>query len=102
MREIRTLELNKSDATTCWVINQAKTLRVCEGILWLTIEGDAEDRWLVAGDSIELAAGITVWLDSQTLDTRLTLASAPAEAKRVFWPFAGMPIRTPRNRYRLL
>jgi hypothetical protein len=102
MREIRTLELAQSDATTCWVLDQTKTVRVCEGLLWLTVEGDAEDRWLAAGDSIELTAKSVVWISSVSTISRVTLVTAPAEEKRGLWRLGNLQFRAARNKYRML
>ncbi|WP_233272600.1 DUF2917 domain-containing protein [Paraburkholderia acidisoli] len=38
----------------------AHELHVSEGELWLTIDGDAGDYWLRAGDAIDLAGGARV------------------------------------------
>jgi hypothetical protein len=77
MREIRTLEQRAGDVPECWFIDRAHTLTVCRGMLWLTVEGEPDDRWLGPGDSAELPARSTVWISSET-GSRFSLASAPA------------------------
>ncbi|MGA7814483.1 DUF2917 domain-containing protein, partial [Caballeronia sp.] len=74
MREIRTLELQQNEPTTCWLIDRPQTLRVCEGLLWLTVEGEPDDRWLSAGESLELSSRSTVWISSSTPSSRFVLA----------------------------
>jgi Protein of unknown function (DUF2917) len=77
MREIRTLEQRPGDAPACWFIDRPHTLTVCQGMLWLTVEGEADDRWLGPGDSAELSAHSKVWISSES-GCRFALASAPA------------------------
>src|ERR1700722_15088153 len=55
VREIRTLELEQGDAPECWCIDRPHTLTVCHGMLWVTIEDEPDDRWLRAGESVELS-----------------------------------------------
>ena len=52
MREIRTFELDHTDQTTGIFIDRPHTLRVCRGMLWITIAGETADLWLSAGESI--------------------------------------------------
>jgi hypothetical protein len=46
----------------------ARVVQVCEGRLWLTSAGSAEeasiDVWLVSGDSLELPAGLAVVMEA--------------------------------------
>jgi Protein of unknown function (DUF2917) len=77
MREIRTLEQRAGDAPECWFIDRAHSLTVCQGMLWLTVEGEPDDRWLGPGDSAELAAHSRLWISSET-GSRFSLASAAA------------------------
>jgi hypothetical protein len=102
MREIRTLELQQDEPTTCWLIDRPQTLRVCEGLLWVTVEGEPDDRWLSAGDSLELSSRSTVWISSSTPSSRFVLAAAPARSLTRFLAFNWMPVRLVRNRYRTL
>jgi hypothetical protein len=101
MREIRTLELKQSEATTCWIIDQSHTLRVCDGLLWLTIEGDSEDHWLGAGASIDLLAGCTVWVSSATPESRFVLASSSVALRAPLFRLNWAALRTARNRIRM-
>ena len=79
MREIRTLELQQSDVPVSWFIDRTHTLRVCQGLLWLTLEGELDDRWLRAGDSVTLPANSTIWISSPEADSRFALASTPTK-----------------------
>jgi hypothetical protein len=74
MREIRTFELDQADLATGIFIARPHTLRVCRGLLWITVEGEAADMWLSAGDTIELPAGTTVWVGAQAPGGRFDLA----------------------------
>jgi hypothetical protein len=75
MREIRTFELDRRDAPTRWVIDRPQTLRVTRGQIWLTIEGETDDHWLDAGESVELAAYSTIWVSGTKDASWFSLAS---------------------------
>jgi len=79
MREIRTLELQQSEVPVSWFIDRPHTLRVCQGLLWLTLEGELDDKWLRAGDSVTLPANSTIWINSPEADSRFALASTPTK-----------------------
>lgn len=54
-------------STTLRVGPGSRVLQVCEGRLWLTTSGTARkasiDLWLLPGDSVELAAGLSVVME---------------------------------------
>lgn len=79
MREIRTFELDQADLATGIQIARPQTLRVCRGLLWVTVEGEAGDWWLSAGETMELPAGVTIWVSTDASGGRFDLAfeSAP-------------------------
>jgi hypothetical protein len=83
VREIRTLELEQGDAPECWCIDRPHTLTVCHGMLWVTIEDEPDDRWLRAGESVELSPHSTVWISSPESNSRFVLASEAAPQRRV-------------------
>ena len=64
MRQIQHYEL---DAQQCELFETTvKTIVSIEaGVLWLTIEGEATDHWLVAGESIEIGASRRLWLSAE-------------------------------------
>lgn len=66
MREIRIFELEQGEPVETWRLAQPMQLHVSEGELWLTIDGDAGDYWLRAGDSIDLAGGVRVHVSAGT------------------------------------
>jgi len=53
MREIRTFELEHGEPASAWRVAQPLAVNVLAGELWLTVEGDADDYWLAAGESFE-------------------------------------------------
>jgi hypothetical protein len=75
MREIRTFELDQADLATKIAIARPHTLRVSRGLLWVTVEGEATDWWLSAGDRLELPGGATVWVSTDAAGGRFDLAS---------------------------
>ena len=64
MREIRTFELEHGEPASAWRVAQPLAVNVLAGELWLTVEGDAEDYWLAAGESFELKRGALAWLSA--------------------------------------
>ncbi|MBP0591312.1 DUF2917 domain-containing protein [Paraburkholderia sp. LEh10] len=74
MREIRTFELEHGEPASAWRVAQPLTVNVLAGELWLTVEGDAEDYWLAAGESFELKRGAIAWLSAGQDGARLSLA----------------------------
>ncbi|MDR5739083.1 MULTISPECIES: DUF2917 domain-containing protein [unclassified Caballeronia] len=83
MREIRTFELDGRDAPTRWTSHRPQTLRVLRGQIWMTVEGEADDHWLKAGDAVELKPYSTIWVSGTCEGSRFALASASAGDKSV-------------------
>lgn len=46
------------------VADQAKTLQVEHGQVWLTVEGELDDYWLGSGDTLVLPAGRNIVLEA--------------------------------------
>ncbi|WP_244829100.1 MULTISPECIES: DUF2917 domain-containing protein [unclassified Caballeronia] len=84
MREIRTFELDGRDAPTSWFIDRPQTLRATRGQIWLTIEGDAGDFWLDAGECVELQPFSTIWVSGARDESAFSLAavSTPTTTSR--------------------
>ena|ERR1700761_3307035 len=80
MREIRTFELEHGEPAAAWRVTQPLVLQVMAGELWLTVEGDAQDYWLAAGDTSELSRGATAWVSAGQRGARLSLAFASGGA----------------------
>jgi quercetin dioxygenase-like cupin family protein len=76
MREIRTFDIQYDEPATVWRAARPLVVEVEHGVLWLTIEGDAEDYWLDAGQSFLLPAGAKAWIGAGRGDVRLTVTSA--------------------------
>jgi hypothetical protein len=75
MREIRRFEL---DADLCIArrVTSACELAVETGRIWLTIEGDACDHWLSAGERFMLPRGKHIWLSAETGGARLRVVES--------------------------
>jgi quercetin dioxygenase-like cupin family protein len=100
MREIRTFELEHGEPATAWRVAQPLVLDVMAGEVWLTVEGDAEDYWLAAGESFELPKGALAWLSGGNNGARLSLrlVSGPRTALRVRRPsLTANPLSARRN-----
>ncbi len=78
-------------STTLRVGPGSRVLRVCEGRLWLTPSGTAReasiDLWLMPGDSVELAAGLSIVMEGWP-SARFQLLVPPA-ACRAGWHVPG-------------
>lgn len=46
-------------------VTAGSSIRVCQGRLWLTIEGQLEDVWLAPGEAWHASAHVTVWLSGE-------------------------------------
>jgi quercetin dioxygenase-like cupin family protein len=80
MREIRTFDIQYDEPATAWRVARPLVVEVAHGVLWLTIEGDAEDYWLDAGQSFLLPAGAKAWIGAGRGDVRLTVKHAGSVA----------------------
>jgi quercetin dioxygenase-like cupin family protein len=80
MREIRTFDIQYDEPATAWRVTRPLVVEVAQGVLWLTIEGDAEDYWLDPGQSFLLPAGAKAWIGAGRGDVRLTVTSAGSVA----------------------
>ncbi|WP_114814518.1 DUF2917 domain-containing protein [Paraburkholderia kururiensis] len=74
MREIRTFELEHGEPAAALQAAQPLVLDVRAGQIWLTVEGDAGDYWLAAGESFELPRGARAWVSSGRDGARFALA----------------------------
>ncbi|MDR5761492.1 DUF2917 domain-containing protein [Caballeronia sp. LZ035] len=81
MREIRTFELDGREAPARWIIDRPQTLRVTRGQIWLTIEGQTDDHWLGAGDSVELPPYTTIWVSGNREASWFSMASTSAPVR---------------------
>ncbi|GAB6847802.1 DUF2917 domain-containing protein [Paraburkholderia kururiensis] len=74
MREIRTFELEHGEPAAALHAAQPLVLEVRAGQIWLTVEGDAGDYWLAAGESFALPRGARTWVSSGRAGARFVLA----------------------------
>ena len=61
------------------VADREQTLHVTCGRVWITIEGDSQDYWLCAGESLQIAPSRLVVIEADRVDSRVDL---PALAKK--------------------
>ncbi|RDK04502.1 DUF2917 domain-containing protein [Paraburkholderia lacunae] len=87
MREVRIFELEHGEPAAAWRVAHSSIFKVISGEIWLTVEGDAEDYWLGAGESFELPRGAVAWVSSGEAGARFALASGSERS-------AAMPART--------
>ncbi len=53
------------------VADREQTLRIVCGEVWATIEGSSRDYWLSAGDSLQIAPGRLVVIESTRMHSRV-------------------------------
>jgi len=80
MREVRIYELEQGEPVTAWRVARPSTFKVVSGEIWLTVEGDSEDHWLRAGESIDLPRGSVAWISASQNGARFALASGSERA----------------------
>ncbi|RQQ52347.1 DUF2917 domain-containing protein [Burkholderia stagnalis] len=80
MRELRLYELDADEPAGRWRPVRRTLLRVTDGELWLTIEGEPADHWLRPGDVLTLAPGARVWLSAGPPGARFALSRPDAHA----------------------
>ncbi|GLU35508.1 DUF2917 domain-containing protein [Trinickia caryophylli] len=78
MREIRTFEMERDEPAAVWRIAEPSLVTVMAGQLWITVERDAEDYWLHAGESLWLPKGARAWIGAGAASARFTVVSAGA------------------------
>lgn len=60
-------------ATVSGMSSETETLQVITGRVWVTVEGDLDDYWLEAGESISVAAGRLIVIEADKLESRVNL-----------------------------
>ncbi|RQH09921.1 DUF2917 domain-containing protein [Paraburkholderia dinghuensis] len=96
MREIRIFEMEYDEPAQTWQLTQPMQLRVSEGELWLTIDGDAGDYWLREGETLTLGGRTSARISAGRSGARFVVALGgasasvrAAEARRVALKLAG-------------
>ncbi|MFT4064934.1 DUF2917 domain-containing protein [Paraburkholderia sp.] len=90
MREVRIFELEHGEPATAWRVARPAIFKVISGEIWLTVEGEHDDHWLAAGESIELARGSVAWISTGQAGARFALASG--SERKVRNPLPGWPM----------
>jgi hypothetical protein len=60
-------------ATVSGVSTEVETLHVTNGRVWITVEGERDDYWLQAGESITVDAGRLIVIEADKVDSRVNL-----------------------------
>ncbi|MPW09713.1 DUF2917 domain-containing protein [Paraburkholderia sp. CNPSo 3155] len=98
MREVRVFELEHGEPVTAWRVARPSIFKMISGNVWLTVEGEHEDHWLAAGQSIELARGSVAWISAGREGARFALASGSARKPPALlfgWPIPTWLARRP-------
>ncbi|MEX3814127.1 DUF2917 domain-containing protein [Paraburkholderia sp. BR13439] len=98
MREVRVFELEHGEPVTAWRVARPSIFKMISGNVWLTVEGEHEDHWLAAGQSIELARGSVAWISAGREGARFALASGSQRklpALLLGWPIPAWLARRP-------
>ena len=72
MHEIRMFELDGGACTT-WRVKHPQVLKLVDGLVWVTIEGEPTDHWLGPHGYVELTVGSRVWLSAESSAVRFAL-----------------------------
>lgn len=64
------------------IADQSRSLRIVSGRVWITIEGELDDYWLGAGDSLTIPAKRLVVIEADKMASRIDFALPrhPADA----------------------
>ncbi|QQC63680.1 DUF2917 domain-containing protein [Paraburkholderia ginsengisoli] len=92
MREVRIFELEHDEPATAWRVARPSTFKVISGEIWLTVEGEHEDHWLAAGESVELPRRALAWISASQGGARFSLSSGSEQVTstpRLSWPVFG-------------
>ncbi|WP_158601870.1 DUF2917 domain-containing protein [Pararobbsia silviterrae] len=84
MDELRTFELDEPQVAQALSFVRAATISAISGPIWVTIEGHADDFWLLAGHRIKVPAGRRAWLSAEHAGARFTVQSH-GRARRDRW-----------------
>lgn len=70
------------------IAEQAQTIRVACGRVWITIEGMLHDHWLSAGESLVVAPGRLVVIEADNVDSRVDLRDPGGKRRQSGLPTA--------------
>ncbi|WP_455726895.1 DUF2917 domain-containing protein, partial [Burkholderia stabilis] len=80
MRELRLYLMDGNEPAGRWRIVDRTVLEVAEGNVWVTVEGQADDHWLGAGDSLTLLPGTRAWVSAGSDGSIFTFGPLAAPA----------------------
>ena len=96
MQELRDFELDGSGRPVQWRAGSGERVIARAGRIWLTVEGEAADIWLLPGQSAALPADGKVWISGEESGSRFTLAR-PAGGLSSPWRWAVRRLRARRG-----
>jgi hypothetical protein len=73
MDELRTFELDEPHLAQALTLARAATISAVTGPIWVTIEGEADDIWLYAGQRVKVPRSRRVWLSADHEGARFTV-----------------------------
>ncbi|HTJ95436.1 MAG TPA: DUF2917 domain-containing protein [Pararobbsia sp.] len=85
MDELRTFELDETHIAQALTLGRAATISAVSGPIWVTIEGEADDIWLCAGQRIKVPAGRRVWLSADHEGARFTVQAHGLRLQQDRW-----------------
>jgi hypothetical protein len=89
MKELRHFELEDTGQPVSWRARAGQSVIARHGRLWLTIEGQHADIWLMPGTTFALPENARVWLSGETPGARFTLAQVTSPfSLRSVWRLA--------------
>ncbi|MGY8527154.1 DUF2917 domain-containing protein [Paracidovorax citrulli] len=97
MQELRDFELDGSGRPVHWRAGSGERLIARAGRIWLTVEGQAADIWLLPGEAANLPGGCKVWISAGAPGSRFTLAR-PASGLSSPWRWALQRLRAGSRR----
>ncbi len=55
------------------IADHARTLRICSGCVWITVEGISQDYWLSAGDTFAVTPGRLIVVQAYRIASRVDI-----------------------------
>lgn len=87
MRELRLYVLESDEPGGRWRIVDRTMLRLADGELWVTVEGEQADHWLRPGDTLTVAPRARIWVSAGPHGATFAFGGQDAPAARAV-PFA--------------
>ncbi|RQS75088.1 DUF2917 domain-containing protein [Burkholderia sp. Bp8963] len=87
MRELRLYVLDGDEPAGRWRMIDRTSLQVADGELWVTVEGELADHWLLPGETLVFARGMRVWISAGPRGATFAFGprDAPAAVRADAW-----------------